>query len=155
MSSHAPRRSRRSGKGRALIVGGVVTALLLIGGVVVVISRPSSGPKHKARPHIAPAVLTPVQIAAMGKDSTVEVVAYGDPGSPLVQLGGSTTLDSGSAWVYDAAEGLVVTNAHVVAEAKTVEVGFNQSTLTDATIVGVDLKHDVAVLRVPPDNSQA
>ena len=52
--------------------------------------------------------------------------------------------------MYDAGRGLLVTNAHVVAEAKTVKVGFNQSTLTDATIVGVDLKHDVAVLRVRP-----
>jgi S1-C subfamily serine protease len=46
--------------------------------------------------------------------------------------------------------GSVVTNAHVVANAKTVKVGFNQATLTDATIVGVDLKDDIAELKVSP-----
>ena len=145
----APRRRTGSRKARGLIAGGLAAAVLVGGGVVAVVSGSSSKPKHKPKPHVA-TVLTPVQIAARGKLSTVEVVAYGDPGSPLVQLdGGNTILDSGSAWVYDARQGLIVTNAHVVAEAKTVKVGFNKSTLTDATIVGVDLKHDVAVLRVP------
>jgi S1-C subfamily serine protease len=148
----APGRRAGSWKARGLIAGGVVLAVLVIGGLVAVLATSNPTPKHKPKPHLAaPAILTPVQVAAMGRHSTVEVVAYGDPGSPLVQLdGGSTTLDSGSAWVYDAAQGLVVTNAHVVADAKTVKVGFNQSTLTDATIVGVDLKHDVAVVRVSP-----
>jgi serine protease Do len=151
----AARRPRGgSRKARGLIAGGLAVVVLAGGGVVAVVSGSSTKPKPKpqpvSKPHlVVPAVLTPVQIAAREKLSTVEVVAYGDPGSPLVQLGGgSTILDSGSAWVYDASQGLLVTNAHVVAEAKTVKVGFNQSTLTDATIVGVDLKHDVAVLRV-------
>ncbi len=150
--SVAPERRARSRKARGLIAGGIAVAVLAGGALVAVVSGSSSKPKHKPKPHIAaPVVLTPVQIAAEGKQSTVEVIAYGDPGSPLVQLGGgSNILDSGSAWVYDANQGLLVTNAHVVAEASTVKVGFNQATLTDATIVGVDLKDDVAVLRVPP-----
>jgi S1-C subfamily serine protease len=150
-AGNQPPRRGRSRKTRGLIAGGVAVVVLAGGGLAAVVAGSSSKPKHKPKPHIAgPVVLTPVQIAAQGKQSTLEVVAYGDPGSPLVQMGGgSTILDSGSAWVYEAGQGLVVTNAHVVAEAKTVKVGFNQSTLTDATIVGVDLKHDVAVLRVP------
>lgn len=32
----------------------------------------------------------------------------------------------------------------------TVKVGYNQATLTDATIVGVALQHDIAVLKVSP-----
>ncbi len=129
-----------------------MAALLAGGGTVAVLAgshhhRPKPVHKHL----VAPAVLTPVQIAALGRSSTVDVIAYTDSGSPLAQMGGgSNILDSGSAWVYDASQGLVVTNAHVVAEAKTVKVGFNQSTLTEATIVGVDLKDDIAVLRVPP-----
>jgi S1-C subfamily serine protease len=123
------------------------------GGVGALTLGSSSKPKvHRApkRSHVA-AVLSPVQIAAEGKRATVEVVAYADPGSPLAQMsGGSNILDSGSAWVYDASQGYVVTDAHVVASAKTVKVGFNQATLTDATIVGVDLKDDIAVLKVSP-----
>ena len=144
-------RRRRSRLARRVVVGGLAVVVAVGGGLVALLSGSSSKPKHaRSSKPIPSAVLTPVQIAALGKQSTVEVVAYGDPGSPLVQLGGGNTiLDSGSAWVYDASRGLIVTNAHVVAEAKTVKVGFNQSTLTDATIEGVDLKHDVAVLRVP------
>lgn len=146
---HPPPRRSGSRTIVGLVVGGVAAALVA-GGALGVLLSSSSSPKPKPVVNV-PQVLTPVQIAAKGKPSTVMVIAYGDPGSPLVQFGGgSTILDSGSAWVYDARRGLIVTNAHVVAEAKTVKVGFNQSTLTDATIAGVDLKRDVAVLKVEP-----
>ncbi|MBV9604190.1 MAG: trypsin-like peptidase domain-containing protein [Solirubrobacterales bacterium] len=152
----ARRRSSRTTVG--LIAGGV--AVLAAAGGVGALTLGAHHHHHKPRPLVhhhsvapGPAILSPVQIAALGKQSTLNVIAYGDPGSPLVQLNGgsSTILDSGSAWVYDASQGLLVTNAHVVAEAKTVKVGFNQSTLTDATIEGVDLKHDIAVVKVSPD----
>ncbi len=147
-----PPRRRRSRTVPGLIAGGVAV-LAVAGGVGALTLGSSSKPKvHPVpkRSHVAP-VLSPVQIAAEGKRATVEVVAYADAGSPLAQLsGGSNILDSGSAWVYDASEGYVVTDAHVVANAKTVKVGFNQATLTDATIVGMDLKNDIAVLKVSP-----
>jgi S1-C subfamily serine protease len=135
------------------LVAGGVAVMAAAGGVGALTLGSSSKPKvHPVvkRSHVA-SVLSPVQIAAEGKRATVEVVAYIDGGSPLAQLsGGSNILDSGSAWVYDASQGYVVTNAHVVANAKTVKVGFNQATLTDATIVGMDLKDDIAVLKVSP-----
>ena len=154
--SQAPGRPTGSRKTRWLIAAGVAAALLAGGGLVALVassgSKPNTTPHHGRTTQVAgPTVLTPVQIAALGKQSTLNVIAYGDPGSPLVKLGGgSTILDAGSAWVYEADQGLIVTNAHVVADAKTVKVGFSESTLTDATILGVDLKHDVAVLRVSP-----
>jgi S1-C subfamily serine protease len=146
-----PRRSK-SRMVRGLVAGGVAAVVFAGGGTVAVLAGSSSKHKQKPKHSVAtPRVLSPVQIAALGKRATVEVVAYADSGSPLAQMGsGSNILDSGSAWVYDASQGLIVTNAHVVAEAKTVRVGFNQATLTDATITGVDLKDDIAVLRVSP-----
>ncbi len=143
---------RRSRMVLGLVAGGVAV-LAAAGGVGALTLGSSNKPKaHPVlkRSHVAP-VLSPVQIAAEGKRATVEVVAYADAGSPLAQMGGgSNILDSGSAWVYDASQGFVVTNAHVVANAKTVKVGFNQATVTDATIVGMDLKDDIAVLKVSP-----
>jgi S1-C subfamily serine protease len=147
-----PPRRRRSRKAAGLIAGGVAV-MAVAGGVGALTLGSSSEPKlrHAAKGiHVAP-VLSPIQIAAEGKRATVEVVAYADPGSPLAQMsGGGNILDSGSAWVYDAHQGLLVTCAHVVSNGKTVKVGFNQATLTDATVVGVDLKDDVAVLKVAP-----
>lgn len=143
---------RRSRMALGLVAGGVAV-LAAVGGVGALTLGSSSKPKvHPVvkRSHVA-AVLSPVQIAAEGRRATVEVVAYTDAGSPLAQMGGgSNILDRGSAWVYDASNGYVVTNAHVVANAKTVKIGFNQATLTDATIVGMDLKDDIAVLKVSP-----
>jgi S1-C subfamily serine protease len=56
----------------------------------------------------------------------------------------------GSAWVYDAAEGLIVTSAHLVVNAGRVRVGFEPNSLEEAVIVGADLPDDLAVLRVQP-----
>ncbi|MEA2191893.1 MAG: hypothetical protein QOI73_2014 [Solirubrobacteraceae bacterium] len=55
---------------------------------------------------------------------------------------------SGSGWV--AAQGLVVTNAHVVAgQQETFVVPRGSNARLDATVVAFDVKNDVAVLRVP------
>lgn len=144
----APRRQARSRHPWGWIAGGV--AVMAAAGAAGAFALLPAHHVHHGPP--VPTSLTPVQIAAQDKPSTVMVVAYGDSGAPLTQLtgAGNGALDSGSAWVYDANQGLIVTNAHVVADAKTVKVGFNESTLTEAQIVGVDLKDDIAVLRVAP-----
>jgi S1-C subfamily serine protease len=56
---------------------------------------------------------------------------------------------SGSGWVYDDL-GHLVTNAHVVATADVIRVQFADSRVTQATMVGMDLAADIAVLRVEP-----
>jgi serine protease Do len=56
-------------------------------------------------------------------------------------------VSSGSGWVYDDA-GHIVTNAHVVDGADRVQVQFYDGTMRDATIVGVDLRTDIAVVKV-------
>ena len=79
------------------------------------------------------------------------VVSRGTPGSPIVALnGGSDLLGFGSGWVYDASKGLIVTNAHVVMTGATVQVGYDEASPVNATIVGVDLPDDIAVVRVAP-----
>ncbi len=56
----------------------------------------------------------------------------------------------GSGFVIGA-DGLVVTNNHVIAEADEIVVNFNDGTKLPAEVVGRDEKTDVAVLRVTPD----
>jgi S1-C subfamily serine protease len=144
----APRtRSRLAGR---LLVGSAVT-VLGIGIAVAAILLLSSSSKAKHHP-AAPQVLSAAQVVAMDQRGTVLVVSRAAPGSPILALNGrgSDILGSGSGWVLNAAQGLIVTNAHVVVNASTVQVGFDKDTLTDATVVGVDLGHDIAVLKVPP-----
>jgi S1-C subfamily serine protease len=112
-----------------LVVGGVVVAILAAGG--------SSGP------------LSESEIVEAAKPSTLLVVGRSRGVSPISGTANSI-VGSGSAWVYDAENGLIVTNAHVVVDASTVVAGFDSTSLTHATIVGVDARDDLAVLRVSP-----
>lgn len=57
----------------------------------------------------------------------------------------------GSGIVWDADEGYVVTNQHVVNGSETVEVTFSDGTRTSGEVVGGSPHHDVAVVRVDPD----
>jgi S1-C subfamily serine protease len=126
----------RSRATKGAIMGGAIVVLV---GVVVAIlaSGGSSDP------------LSGSEIAEAGKPSTLLIVGRSRGVSPLSGSSGSI-LDAGSAWVYDADRGLLVTNAHVVQNAAILQAGFDSTSLTHATIVGVDAKHDLAVLRVPP-----
>jgi S1-C subfamily serine protease len=56
-------------------------------------------------------------------------------------------LGTGTGWVLDAEEGLIVTNAHVVNAGETFAVGFDRR-LQPAEVVGVAPCEDLAVLRV-------
>jgi S1-C subfamily serine protease len=56
---------------------------------------------------------------------------------------------SGSGWVYDES-GHIITNAHVVAAARDVSVQFSDAFAQQATVVGMDMAADIAVLRVEP-----
>jgi serine protease Do len=54
---------------------------------------------------------------------------------------------TGSGWIWDEA-GHVVTNAHVVEAADTIEVQLHTGEVRNAEIVGLDLRSDIAVLKV-------
>jgi S1-C subfamily serine protease len=56
---------------------------------------------------------------------------------------------TGTGFVLDR-EGFILTNAHVVENARRVRVRIDEGTLVDAEVVGSDLSTDLAVLRVDP-----
>ncbi len=58
---------------------------------------------------------------------------------------------NGSGWVYDE-KGHIITNYHVVEKADVIQIRFVDSSEYRATLVGYDLKTDVAVLKVDADN---
>lgn len=71
----------------------------------------------------------------------IEVSVTRDNSSVVIDVG------RGSGFVYDA-EGHIVTNAHVIANARDIIVTFNDGYLTSAELVGTDAFSDLAVLRV-------
>ena len=63
--------------------------------------------------------------------------------------GGSQKVQSlGSGFVVDAAQGIIVTNNHVIADAHELEVNFSDGSKLKAELVGTDTKTDIAVLKV-------
>ena len=57
----------------------------------------------------------------------------------------------GSGFVIDAAEGIVVTNNHVIADADEIEVNFSDGKKLVAELIGTDPKTDIAVLKIDPE----
>lgn len=60
----------------------------------------------------------------------------------------------GSGFVIDA-DGIIVTNNHVIADADEITVNFSDNTSLKAEVIGIDKKTDIAVLRVQPEGKLA
>ena len=58
-----------------------------------------------------------------------------------------TNLGLGSGFVYDT-EGHIITNHHVIEGADTIEVTFLDGNITSATVVGMDIYSDLAVIKI-------
>jgi putative serine protease PepD len=87
-------------------------------------------------------------VAAAGP-SVVEIAAEGvasDVATDPFGRGGAQSASTGSGFVADA-QGLIVTAAHVVDGASSIEVTFSDGTTRAATLLGQDDGTDVAVLR--------
>jgi S1-C subfamily serine protease len=134
--------------GGAALFGGVGGSTTTVREVVPAASEPipavnssSKGPTiNEIYRRAAPGV---VQVSATQITSTPAI----DPffGSPFPQT--QQTKSQGSGFVIDKA-GHVVTNYHVVAGARAVEVSFSNNESVKARIVGTDPSTDVAVLKV-------
>ncbi|MFN5465538.1 MAG: trypsin-like peptidase domain-containing protein [Cyanobacteriota bacterium] len=68
---------------------------------------------------------------------------FGDPSGSMRERG------QGSGVVIDAAQGLVLTNAHVVDQVDSVEVTLADGRQLDSTVVGSDRVTDLALVRIP------
>lgn len=85
-------------------------------------------------------------IAAATEPSVVHVSVAAEARG---RLGTRDYTQSGSGWVWDD-RGHVVTNAHVVDGAAVLEVQLNDGSIRRATLQGLDLRTDIAVLKVDP-----
>ena len=78
------------------------------------------------------------------------------PSVVLVEVEASEGLEFGlgSGIVWDAANGYIVTNQHVVAGATGVTVTLSDGTLLDGEVIGESVGHDIAVVQVDPGEAQ-
>ncbi len=97
-----------------------------------------------------------VQIAAFNKLSLVQIFERSEPGVVQINVKKETASDIdrglGSGFVYDA-RGHIITNAHVIKNAKEVIVTFLDGRSYVAQIIGTDEDTDLSVMRVEANRS--
>lgn len=95
-------------------------------------------------------------IFKMTESSVVQITSKVSVVNPYVVVNGSPLQSQstrlGSGFVYDDA-GHIVTNNHVVEDAKTVDVRFVNGNIYSADVIGTDPFSDIAVLRITDDYS--
>ena len=134
-----PQRPRRGGPAR--VAGVAVLALVLAGGGGVVGGLVVHASDRSAAPTTATAAARPV---VLDRTSLASLVASVKPSVVAV-----STSDAEGSGVVLTADGYILTNNHVVADAtgNTVDVSFAGANTAQATIVGTDPKTDLAVVK--------
>ena len=144
----------------AAVIGGAVTAAALIGAGAV----DDEDDAATAQPVVSGAVAPALTAVAGGGLGARTIYKRHAPGVVYIRaetmrteptpfdVGSTTgpTEATGSGFVLDE-QGLILTNAHVVAGATAIEVTFSDERTVSAEALGKDLDTDLALLRVDPD----
>jgi S1-C subfamily serine protease len=130
------------------IAARVLTLARAQGGQAVTVNTALAAPAVTAV--VNTAATNPAAAGADSLQTAVEsVYAQADPSVVyiVVSAGGRGGQASGSGFVYDQ-NGMIVTNAHVVDGAQTIEVVFADGSHQSAKLVGEDTANDLAVIQV-------
>lgn len=152
-----PRPARRSGPRMG------ATALLAVGLMVGAIGGGAAGTiaanewltDDSSNPTVsAQTGGTPIINTADGTAMNIASAVYQSAGKSVVEitvsgqsLGGLTPTGSGSGFVVDPS-GLILTNYHVVADARAISVRFTDGSTRSAQVLGTDQGNDLALLKV-------
>jgi putative serine protease PepD len=139
---------RRRGRGFvAAIVAGVIAVAALTSGAVVLLAGGDGGGTTKA--------VAPLPFSKSGTERTRINQIYERVSAGVVSIKVTTASGggSGSGFVVSG-DGTIVTNDHVVEDAKTVRVTFDDKGESyNARVVGTDPSSDVAVIHVDPSKA--
>ena len=80
--------------------------------------------------------------------AVVQVTTLGMSAGPTTGQTEPTAVSSGSGVIIDAAQGIIVTNHHVIEDGQKFRVDMTDGRLFDATLIGSDKATDIAVLRI-------
>ena len=145
---------------------GLLVLMLACDLPAVTAPAPTPTPTVPPTPTAAPSQATPVSAAEPANVLEAQVEAVYDEAGPAVANITSRAIaydffmqpipqeGSGSGFVYDA-DGHIITNYHVVADADLVSVALAAGGVYTATIVGVDPSSDLAVLRIEAEDLPA
>jgi putative serine protease PepD len=131
-------RSRAGGRFAAGLAGGAASAVLVTAGLFGLGALDRDGAATAPQAAVAPSVggaRPNGDVAAIYRSASPGVVSVRTPGG------------SGTGFVIDR-DGTLVTNAHVVGDADSVDVQFADDSTATAAVTGVDRSSDLGVLRV-------
>ena len=136
-------------------------ALLVAGtslGLVLFDDPQSAGPTRLASlEEIAPdAAAAQYPAPVVSEEPVVAVAEALGPSVVLVEVEADTAFEFGlgSGIVWDADNGYIVTNQHVVEDADSVTIALSDGTSLSGEVVGGSVGHDVAVVRVDPEAAE-
>jgi S1-C subfamily serine protease len=141
-----------SGIAGGLVVAVVVGILLATG--VIDTGDDSPAPARQASLSVPDQPNNATLKSVVGK-TIHQIYEQDGPGVVFIQTRSTTGAATGSGFVLDK-QGNVLTNAHVVEGAETVQVSFEDSgnNLIDAKVVGRDPSTDLAVIKVDPSKAK-
>ncbi|HEX8941017.1 MAG TPA: trypsin-like peptidase domain-containing protein [Candidatus Limnocylindrales bacterium] len=155
-----PRPALAPTRARVLLAAALLSAALSAGGTfaVLTVAGPAAAPEPAAAPGSGASAATPspqgrltsitatdaiVRIAAAMKPSVVTITASGAAGfSPF-----SVPTSGVGSGIVVSADGLILTNDHVIAGAASLTVTMADGRTFDARVAAADPKHDLAVIR--------
>jgi putative serine protease PepD len=133
---------------RPALLGGLVGGLVVAAAVAVLGLTGAVGDDDDEGPPIRTVAASP-SIAPRAGDPVREVYGRASRAVVSVQRGGG----SGSGFVIDG-DGTIVTNAHVVGDAREVTVRFGEDgKRIEARVTGRDVSSDLAVLKIDPQDA--
>ncbi len=145
--------------GPAVVVLAAVAAVLVAAPAVI---RNSADAQTLSRVQAASQRLDQTDVLARINQAQRDIATLVEPS--VVHVSTETTMQrrrfsesyasSGSGWIWDE-EGHIVTNAHVVDGADRIQVQLHDGEMRNATLVGLDLHTDIAVLAVAPGRLHA
>jgi S1-C subfamily serine protease len=136
---------RRSALWWALLAGAAGALVTLA--VLALLGR-LDGDDDRAAPAAIRQAARPVLAPVAGSASVVRIAEEVRPAIAKVRVEGAASASSASAVLYRD-DGHLLTNAHVVEGADSVEVALADGTTREARVVGSDEVTDIAVLRIP------
>ena len=128
------------------LAAGVAGALVTLA-VLALLGR-LDGHEDRAEPAVIRQVARPASAPVAGSASVVRIAEEVRPAIAKVRVQGDDAASSGSAVIYRD-DGHLLTNAHVVEGADTIEVSLADGSAHEARVVGTDELTDIAVLRLP------
>jgi Do/DeqQ family serine protease len=104
---------------------------------------------HSLAPMLDKVSPTVVNITVLGQTKT-QVTIPGQQGDDITIPTEKAFHAVGSGVIINAQQGYVITNAHVIKEASTVNVVLNDGRAFQAEKTGIDAATDIAILKIPP-----